>query len=165
MTSDDLLSTGEVARLLGCSRQHVVDLCSQGKLPYVSVGAHRRVRRADAIRLSGASLRRDQERSLWLHRAVAGRMAADPTGVIDRARQNLRRLREVHADGASADWLDRWERLLEAGPDAVFDALTSPAEWAVELRQNSPFAGVLEPAERQAVLASFREHWRESHAA
>jgi excisionase family DNA binding protein len=165
VTSNDLLSTGEVARLLGCSRQHVVDLCSQGKLPYVSVGTHRRVRRADAIRLSGDSLQRDQERSLWLHRAVAGHMAADPTGVIARARENLRRLRQVHADGASADWLDRWETLLRAGPDAVFDALTLPADWAVELRQNSPFAGVLEPAERHAVLASFREHWRETHAA
>lgn len=165
MTSDDLLSTGEVARLLGCSRQHVVDLCSQEKLPYISVGTHRRVRRADAIRLSGHPLRRDQERSLWLHRAVAGRMAADPTGVIARAGQNLRRLRQVHTDGASSGWLDRWENLLGAGPDAVFDALTSPAEWAVELRQNSPFAGVLESAERQAVLASFREHWQETHAA
>lgn len=165
MTIDDLLSTGEAARLLGCSRQHVVDLCTEGTLAYVSVGTHRRVRRAHLIRLSRGALQRDQERSLWLHRAVAGRMAADPAGVIARAEQNLTRLRQVHVDRRSADWLDRWESLLADGLDAVFDALTSSAEWAVELRQNSPFAGVLEPAERQAVLASFREHWRAAHAA
>jgi excisionase family DNA binding protein len=46
-SSGDLLTTGEVAQVLGCSRQHVVDPCRRGDLPFVSVGAHRRVRRAD----------------------------------------------------------------------------------------------------------------------
>jgi excisionase family DNA binding protein len=44
---DELLTTGEVAVLLGSSRQHVVDLWERGLLPYVRVGTHRRVRRAD----------------------------------------------------------------------------------------------------------------------
>jgi len=73
--------------------------------------------------------------------------------------------REVHPEGMTAGWLDRWEEILRAGPDAVFEALTSRAEWAVELRQNSPFAGVLSPEERQAALDSFRAHWRSVHAA
>jgi hypothetical protein len=42
----------------------------------------------------------------------------------------------------------------------VLEALTSRDAWAVELRQNSPFAGVLSGAGRAAVLAAFREHWR-----
>ena len=42
---------------------------------------------------------------------------------------------------------------------AVLDVLTSRDELAVELRQNSPFAGVLTEAERQAALASFRRQW------
>lgn len=71
------VSTGEAARLLGCSRQHVVDLCGRGVLPFVSVGSHRRVRRADVTGLMSRELTRDQERSLWLHRAVAGRLALD----------------------------------------------------------------------------------------
>jgi excisionase family DNA binding protein len=162
---DELLSTGQVARLLGCSRQHVVDLCTLGALPYVSVGTHRRIRRSDVERLAGGTLRRDQERSLWLHRVVSGRLAMETAPVMEAAAKNLRPLREVHPEGMTARWLDRWEEILRAGPDAVFEALTSRAEWAVELRQNSPFAGVLTPAERQAALDSFRGHWRRAHAA
>jgi hypothetical protein len=49
--------------------------------------------------------------------------------------ENLQRLRKAHRDGTATRWLDRWEEILAAGPDAVFEALTSPAGWAVELRQ------------------------------
>lgn len=104
-------------------------------------------------------LLRDQERSLWLHRAVAGRLAVDPEQVLAAAAQNLRRLQEVHPSGMTARWLTRWQEVFDRGLDAVFEALTSSAAWAVELRQNSPFAGVLPEQERAAVLASFRAHW------
>ncbi|MPY81460.1 MAG: helix-turn-helix domain-containing protein, partial [Actinophytocola sp.] len=40
MNGEQLLSTGQAAEVLGCSRQHVVDLCSSGQLPYVTVGTH-----------------------------------------------------------------------------------------------------------------------------
>jgi excisionase family DNA binding protein len=165
VTAEELLSTGHVARLLGCSRQHVVDLCTAGVLPYVSVGTHRRIRRADVEGLVGGGLTRDQERSLWLHRVVAGRLAMDTTAVMEAAKENLQRLQKVHHDGVAARWLDRWEEILAAGPDAVFESLTSPAGWAVELRQNSLFAGVLSQEERHAALDSFRRHWRSVHAA
>jgi excisionase family DNA binding protein len=131
-TSHELLTTGQVARLLGCSRQHVVDLCTSGVLPYVSVRTHRRVRRRDAERLAGGTLTRDQERSLWLHRVVAGRLALETDRVMELAAKNLRRLRKVHTEGMAARWLDRWEEILQEGPDAVFEALTSRAEWAIE---------------------------------
>ena len=55
------------------------------------------------------------------------------------------------------------EKLLESGADAVLDVLTSPAPEAIELRQNTPFAGVLSDAERQACLRAFREHWLKEH--
>ena len=47
----DLLTTGQAARLLGTSRQHVVDLCTSGRLAFQVVGTHRRVRRGDVVRL------------------------------------------------------------------------------------------------------------------
>jgi excisionase family DNA binding protein len=161
----DLISTGAAARLLGCSRQHVVDLCERGALPFVSVGSHRRVRRADVAGLMRQELTRDQERSLWLHRVVAGRLALDPDGVLALAARNLRHLREVHPGGVTAHWLDRWQQLLASGEDAVFSVLTSPSADAAELRQNSPFAGVLSEQERAAALQAFRHHWRQAHAA
>jgi excisionase family DNA binding protein len=161
----NLMSTGEAARLLGCSRQHVVDLCVRGLLPFVSVGSHRRVHRTDVTGLMSRELTRDQERSLWLHRVVAGRLALDPEAVLAQAGKNLQHLRQVHPQGVTAQWLAEWQKVLDSGEDAVFSALTSPSRHAVELRQNSPFAGVLSQQERTAALGAFRHHWRQAHAA
>jgi hypothetical protein len=38
----------------------------------------------------------------------------------------------------------------------IVEALTSPTERSIELRQNSPFAGLLAPERRQAILEAFR---------
>jgi excisionase family DNA binding protein len=162
---EELITTGDAARLLGCSRQHVVDLCTRGALGYVSAGSHRRVRRREVEALVSRQLTRDQERSLWLHRAVAGRLALDPEPTLARARGNLNRWRQVHPAGMTAWWLDQWQDVLDEGIDVVFEVLTSAAPRAVELRQNSPFAGVLPAAERRAALNAFRDHWQHEHAA
>jgi excisionase family DNA binding protein len=116
----DLISTGEAARLLGCSRQHVVDLCERGVLPFVSAGSHRRVRRVDVTGLMRSELTRDQERSLWLHRVVAGHLALDPQAVLTLAARNLQHLGQVHPRGMTAQWLDQWQKVLDSGEDAVF---------------------------------------------
>ncbi|MGH3525053.1 MAG: helix-turn-helix domain-containing protein, partial [Mycobacterium sp.] len=39
---ETLLKTGEVAQLLGVSRQHVANLCDRGEIACVYVGTHRR---------------------------------------------------------------------------------------------------------------------------
>jgi hypothetical protein len=65
----------------------------------------------------------------------------------------------------TAQWLDQWQKVLDSGEDAVFSVLTSPSPLAVDLRQNSPFAGVLSDQERAAALEAFRNHWRQAHAA
>jgi hypothetical protein len=52
---------------------------------------------------------------------------------------NLERLCQIHPDGMAAVWLYR---------------LTSRTAEAVELRQNSPFAGVFTDAKRRVVLAA-----------
>lgn len=161
----ELLTTGEAAALLGSSRQHVVDLCERGHLVYVRIGTHRRLRRADIEVLTKATLNRDQARSLWLHRVVAGRLAMHPEDTVAKARANIETLRRVHPSGAARRWIEQWQMLLDGPVDSVLDILASPTEWAVELRQNSPFAGVLSEPERQTALAAFRAHWRRDHAA
>ena len=45
--SEELLTTGEAAKLLSSTRQHVVNLCNSGDLPFGTVGKRRRVRRRD----------------------------------------------------------------------------------------------------------------------
>jgi excisionase family DNA binding protein len=163
-----LLSTGDVASVLGVSRQHVVDLCDRGDLVFVRVGSHRRVPRSELARLLGAvheqKLTRDQERSLWLHRAVLAELVENPEDVLARVGGNLQRLRAQHPGrGMTARWLDQWQAVLDAGVDAVADVLTSPGPAALELRQNSPFAGVISEDARSRVLASFVRHWRREH--
>ena len=155
---DALLTTGEAAKLLSTSRQHVVDLCNRGDLPYRTVGSHRRVRRSDveAVRSRTQRLTRDQRRGLWLGHAIAGKLVADPAGVIDKARKNLAKLERAHPRGVGNRWLEEWGRLLNGPVDAILEALTSRTSRARELRQNSPFAGVLTEAERQNVLSGFR---------
>lgn len=155
--SDEELTTGEAAKLLGCSRQHVVDLCEEGLLSFTTVGTHRRVRRGDveAIRSRTEKLSRDQRRSLWLAYAVAGKIVADPEGTTAAAREQLRRMRG-QARGQARAWLDEWERLLDGPTWDLLDALTGRSLRSRELRQNTPFAGVLSVDERDRVLAGWK---------
>lgn len=156
-----LLTTGQAARLLGTSRQHVVDLCNRGELAYRRAPVHRRLLRADveAFAHRRGGLTREELRSLWLNRAVAARVARDPDRMLALARRNLDGLSEVHAGSGSEHWLRRWKNVIDDGPEAVMETLTSTAPEAAELRQNSPFPGALPQRERLKVLDSFSQHW------
>ena len=159
------MTTGEAALLLHVSRQHVVDLCERGRLAYIKVGSHRRVSRAEIEAMLKPRMTRDQLKSLWLHRAVAGRLVAAPDAVLARATANLERLREVHPAGMTAIWLDRWRDLFRQGIEEVLEKLSSLDAEAMDLRQNSPFAGVLTEEDRLAVLTAFAAWWRTERAA
>lgn len=157
---DELLTTGQVARILGTSVRHVVNLCLRGELPYTMVGTHRRIRRSDAEALAGRAagnaggpMTRDQLRALWLHRAVAGKVAADPEQILTKAEATARKL--LTRAPAGAPWLRQWLAAIGRGPEAVMRTLVSTDPLARELRANSPFAGVLSASERAAILASF----------
>lgn len=63
----------------------------------------------------------------------------------------------THPTGMSARWLDTWQSVLASGPEAVLQTLTAQTPLAIELRQNSPFAGVLPERVRAGVLGAFRD--------
>lgn len=156
----DLLTTGQVAKILGTTVRHVVNLCLRGELPYSMVGTHRRIRRSDADALAGRAagnaggpMTRDQLRALWLHRGVAGKVAADPAQILAKAEAAARRL--LAREPAGAPWLRQWLAVIDRGPEAVMRTLVSTDPLARELRANSPFSGVLSAGERSAILASF----------
>ena len=104
-----------------------------------------------------AQMTRDQLRSWLLGYAVAGRVVADPDGTRALARANLAQLRETAP--RAAVWLDEWERLLAGPLPELLLALTSPSERSRDLRQNTPFAGVLSSEERERVLQTARAAW------
>lgn len=164
--SEDWLTTGEAAKLLGVSRQHVVDLCDRGAVSFAKPGSHRRLRRSDVQRLAASELTQEQEKSLWLHRALLGPLTLDPARVLQVAKQNIARWKPRHrADGMAMHYLQRWEEIIDSGVDAVAEVFTSQDRGSSELRQNTPFAGVLSDDERRQVLKSFREHRQREHAA
>ena len=115
----EVLTTGEVAELFGSSRQHVVDMCARGELAYVWVGKHRRIPQTEVDRILRPTLTRDQERSLWLHRAVAGHLVVDPHNTLTKARSNIEKLDRIHRDTRAGDYLARWSELIRTGTDAV----------------------------------------------
>jgi excisionase family DNA binding protein len=162
LPDDDLLTTGQAAEILGATARHVVDLCLRGQLPYSLAGTHRRLRRADVVALAGRAaanrggpLTDDQLRSLWLHRAAAGRVAADPVGSLTLARAAIER--SLGREPAGARWLQGWLAVIDRGPEAVMRTMTSTDPLARELRQNSPFLALLADEERLRILESFRE--------
>lgn len=56
---------------------------------------------------------------------------------------------------AARVWLEQRAALLEAPVERILEALTSRSPRSRELRQNTPFAGVLSDEQRQAVLRGF----------
>lgn len=160
------LTTGETASLLGVSRQHVVDMCERGDLAFTRSGTHRRIRRSDVQNLISPPLTREEEKSLWLHRALLGPLMQDPQHVIATARKNIVDwMPHQRADSMATRYLGQWERVIDGGVDSIATVFTGQSEEHRELRQNSPFAGALSDTERRRVLASFREHWDREHAA
>ncbi len=102
-----------------------------------------------AERLAG--LTREERRSLALHRAIVARLAADPEGVLAKARRNLAVMRRANEDRSADPWLGEWGRLLRGPIPPVVEVLVSPSQRARDLRQVTPFAGVLSDEERRAV--------------
>lgn len=164
MGPGDLLTTTQAAKQLHCSRQHVVDLCDNGTLPYVKAGKHRRIRQSDVDTLLNPPARREDERSLWLNIALAAKLVADPEPIIAAAKERLQWLRgpdTVHTE----PYFQQWEDALDAGPDAVLAIMTDRSERGQVLRSASPMTGLglLDPQERTKILTSHRSHWRRTH--
>ena len=96
---------------------------------------------------------REDRRSLALHRAIAERLAADAEAVLDRARENLHRMRA--ATPGSSQVLEEWGVILNRPVSALQDLLTDSDPWARELRHVTPFGGVLDARERAEVYGKF----------
>lgn len=141
-----------LARAAGTSQPAIAAYEAGRKSPTMSTME----RLAAAVGLEAAvdfvpPLTREDRRSLALHRAIAARLAADSPPVLARARRNLERMA---AAAPRSQLLREWGVLLQRPVPALLPVLSDPAPWARELRQVTPFAGVLTAAERAGVYRS-----------
>lgn len=94
--------------------------------------------------------------SLALHRAVLRRLVDEPDAVRARALRNVATMRRS-GDGSARVYLDAWDRLLRGPLEPLVAALTALDHEARDLRQVTPFAGVVPPRERWDLLRAHRE--------
>jgi hypothetical protein len=102
-------------------------------------------------------LTREDRRSLAYHRVVADKLHRDPRGTLKRATSNLSKLRRIHPNAGGL--FKRWESWLRLPHDTLAKLLVARDEAACDMRQVSPFSGLLSPAERAEILRQFREEW------
>jgi hypothetical protein len=96
-----------------------------------------------------SSHERLDRRSLAMHRLIADKIRAEPE-LFEIASQNIERW--MRTSGRHDHLLLTWSRLLRLGMTAALAVATEDSERATELRQSTPFAGVLSPQERWSFL-------------
>ena len=101
-----------------------------------------------------ASLTREDRRSLAYHQVIAERLLRNPGQIVEKARRNLKRLQSLHP--YAAHLLSLWDAWLDLPPAMLTEEIMGTSELARDMRQASPFSGLLSAAERRSVLAGFR---------
>jgi transcriptional regulator with XRE-family HTH domain len=91
-------------------------------------------------------------RTLEYHRLIAKKLEGNPEHVLKVARRNLDSLRRNDRAGHTMPYLDAWESLLDSSTEELTRVLLSTDSVARDLRQASPFSGVLSDEERLDAL-------------
>lgn len=145
----DLHEAMERERTAGNRRRHLIE-------PVIAAqheAAHR-LRATDLVpELADGTQghRRAELRSLAYHRVLASRLDRP---MIDDARHLLWTWRERRS--IDPRYADRWEHVLEQPAMKIRQLMAEDTPTARDLRQTSPFAGMLSEPERRAILAQVR---------
>lgn len=148
------LTQGQLAGLAATSRERINTYEREQVSPHADT--LERVLGAMQSELTAIpALRFEERRSLAISTAVAGKLRENPNDVLSKARSNIKKMRSI---GPSEQrWVDVWESLLALGAGHVEALLTSTDQFARDLRQSSPFAGVLNEEERRHALGHPRQ--------
>ena len=95
---------------------------------------------------------RIDRRSIALHRAIAEKLRANPA-LLEIARDNI--ARHAPTAGRSQHYWDAWRTVLAMPLEDMLRLIVEDTEEMRALRQNNPFAGVLEARERWAIYDRF----------
>jgi transcriptional regulator with XRE-family HTH domain len=149
------VSQAQLAAIAGTSQPAVAAYESEAKSP--TWRTIRRMAGASGVECYpwvGRGMTRDQRRSVALHVAIAAELAARPVEVMEIAQRNVMVMRGA-AQGAEA-LLAEWERILDLPPVLVASRMLDPSEHGRDLRQVTPFSGVLSRRVRADVYRAFR---------
>ena len=100
------------------------------------------------------ALSREDRRSLAFHTAVAEHLRSNPDEVIAKAKRHLPQLMRLHPHAKSL--LRLWSAWLDLRSDDLVDEILRRGSLGCEMRQVSPFVGVLSAQERADILRDFR---------
>jgi hypothetical protein len=107
--------------------------------------------------LAGAAEERPENRvQVELHRTLLAKLLGDLGPVRDIARRNIAKMRKSVRGPQAQEWLDEWTELIEDPGPRLIDVFLNGDEHSIDLRQVSPFAGVLTQEERLAAIERAR---------
>ncbi|EKD50707.1 MAG: putative transcriptional regulatory protein [uncultured bacterium] len=98
---------------------------------------------------------REDKRSLAFHQAIAEKIRQNPSACINKAKQNLQVLQTKHKE-ANLLW-NQWKKWLNMPVESLVQKILDPGISARDLRQVSPFSGLLTPKERLQILKNFQK--------
>jgi transcriptional regulator with XRE-family HTH domain len=100
--------------------------------------------------------RPEQRRSYELHRDIARKLIDTPDEVLAVVPGNVERMREhVHGPMAHA-WLDEWLTLSRGQLGDLLNVMLATGQHGIDMRQVTPFAGILTHEERLAAIERAR---------
>jgi hypothetical protein len=94
-----------------------------------------------------------------MHALIAEKIQSDPR-LLDVARKNLQRWSGRWPQKPPA-WFEEWQQIMSWPWPQIAALITEQSEHAIRLRQSSPFACVLNAAERKRVYETFRTRARD----
>lgn len=111
---------------------------------------------ARQILTAAADDRVENRVQLELHRTLLGKLLIGFGPAREVARRNLSRMRTSVRGAQAQRWLDEWAELIEHPDSRLVDVFLGDDEHSIDLRQVSPFAGVLTQDERLAAIERAR---------
>jgi len=99
--------------------------------------------------------RREERVALELHRAVAKKLVENPDAVLGVMPANIARLRDQVRGESAQSWLNEWSELAQLGSiGGLVDVMLGTDQRSINMRQTSPFLGVLSQSERLRAISA-----------
>ena len=99
--------------------------------------------------------RQQDLRSLAFHRAIAEKLRENP-GLVSVAFDNIARWTRLGYGRSGWALYDRWKELLNGPFEILLEKLTEDSDSMQQLRQATPFAGILTNSERSEIIEQTR---------